>query len=157
MPANKQLRLGPRGIERIVFKRRKLYDKLSFLEQFAMFMGKTQVLELGLKQLLARRFGCDFDRMETWTLGRTTRELKERGLRKDFIALLESLVELRNFIAHELLVSDAMVKLLTGRNVRSARRPLQHGIHELEQILLLHDWFEEHSAWVLQDPAQHSV
>ena len=53
MPAKKQLRLGPRGIERTVFKRLKPYDKLSFLEQFAMFMGKTQVLELGLKQLLA--------------------------------------------------------------------------------------------------------
>ena len=84
------------------------------LEQFAMFMGKAQILELGLKQLLARRYECDIDQMERWTLGRTTRELNERGLRRDFIALLENLVELRNFVAHELLVGDVLINLAPG-------------------------------------------
>jgi hypothetical protein len=120
-----------------------------------MFMGKAQVLELGLKQLLARRYGCDFDQMERWTLGRTAMELKQRGVRKDFIDLLESLVERRNFVAHELLAGDALIKLLTGRSTRAARRSLQHAIYELEQILLLHDWLEEHSAWDLKPT--HSV
>src|SRR6266853_3118278 len=114
-------------------------------------MGKAQVLELGLKGLLARRFGYDFEQMERWTLGRTTEELKKQGLRTDFVALLKSLLKLRNFIAHELLLSDALMKLHAGRTMRSSRRPLEHGIYELEQILLLHDWIEEHGAWVLQD------
>jgi hypothetical protein len=154
MSQKARLHLGPSEIERRVFRRLKPYAKLSFFEQFAMFMGKAQVLEFGLKGLLARRFGCDLEQMERWTLGRTTKELKEQGLRKDFVALLESLVELRNLIAHDLLLSDALVKLHTGKTTRSARRPLEHGIYELEQILLLHDWIEEHGAWVLQDTAQ---
>ena len=96
-----------------------------------MFMGKAQVLALGLKQLLGRQYGCDFDQIERWTLGRATRELRERGLRKDFIELLESVVELRNFAAHELLVGDIVVRLLKGKSMRAARRPLEHGIYEL--------------------------
>jgi hypothetical protein len=155
MPAKQQPSLERKDIERALLKRLKPYSKLSFFEQFAMFMGKAQVLELGLKGLLARQFGCDLDQMEKWTLGRTTNELKKKGLRKDFIALLESLVELRNVVAHDLLVSDALIRLHTGRTTRASRRPLEHGIYELEQILFLYDWTEEHSAWGLQDTAQH--
>ena len=156
MSAKKKRRvhLGPADIQRTVLKRLEPYAKLSFFEQFAMFVGKAQVLELGLKGLLARRFGRNFEQMEKWTLGRTTEELKKRGLRKDFVALLESLVKLRNFVAHELLVSDALMRFHTGRTTRAARRPLEHGIYELERILFLHDWIEEHDAWVLQDVPQ---
>lgn len=155
--AKKQVQLTPKEIERTLSKRLRPYDKLSFLEQFAMFMGKAQILELGLKGLLARRYECDFDQMERWTLGRTTIELKQRGVRKDFIDLLESLVERRNFVAHELFVGDALAKLFTGMSTRRARRPLQHAIYELEQILLLHDWLEEHSAWDLTRKPTQSV
>ena len=155
--AKKQLQLTTKEIERTLLKRLRPYDKLSFLEQFAMFMGKAQVLELGLKQLLARRYGCDFDQMERWALGRTAIELKQRGVRKDFIDLLESLVERRNFVAHELLAGDALIKLLTGRSTRAARRSLQHAIYELERILLLHDWLGEHAAWALTRKPTHSV
>lgn len=155
--AKKQVQLTPKEIERTLSKRLKPYDKLSFLEQFAMFMGKAQILELGLKGLLARRYGGDFDRMERWTLGRTTKELKQCGVRNDFINLLESLVEHRNFVAHELFVGDALAKLFTGISTRGARRPLQRAIYELEQILILHDWLEEHSAWDLTRKPTHSA
>jgi hypothetical protein len=157
MPAKKQLHFGPGDIQRIVLKRLKPYAKLSSIEQFAMFMGKAQVLELGLKGLLARRFGCDFGKMERWTLGQTTAELKKKGLRKDFVALLESLVRLRNLMAHDLLVSEAVVRLYTGRTTRASLRSLEHGIYELEQILLLHDRIEEHGAWVLKDATQQTT
>jgi hypothetical protein len=86
--------------------------------------------------------------METWTLGRVTRELKECGLRPDFIALLESVVKYRNHTAHELLVNDAMLKyVLAGDSGRLELRQLEKGVYELEQVVFLHDWCEEHNAW----------
>lgn len=147
MPHKKPKALTGKDIHRAVFKRVAHYDNLNFLEQFAMFMGKAQLFEIALKQLLARRYDYEFDQIERWTLGRTARELKERGLRKDFIDLLWSVVEHRNFIAHELLASEAFVTALTGKTARFVRRPLVHGIYELEQIMFLHDWCEKHNAW----------
>ena len=147
MPRKKPRALPEKDIRRAVLRRLKPYDRLNFLEQFSMFMGKAQIFELALKQLLARRYGYDFDSMERWTLGRTARELKESGLRNDFVTLLESVVELRNFIAHELLASKVLVLALTGKTGRFVTRPLEHGIYELEQIMFLHDWCEKHNAW----------
>jgi hypothetical protein len=147
MPRRNPRALTEKDIQRAVFKRLKPYDKLNFLEQFAMFMGKAQLFELALKQLLARRYDYEFDDMERWTLGRTARELKKCGLRKDFVALLESLVKRRNFIAHELLASKAVFTALTGTTARFVTRPLEHGIYELEQIMFLHDWCEKYNAW----------
>jgi hypothetical protein len=141
-------RLEAYEIQEHVLKRLKKYKNLNVLEQFAMFMGMAQVLEVGLKTLLSRRYKYDLEKMKTWTLGRTTRELKECGLRPDFIALLESVVEYRNHIAHELLVNDAMLKcILGGDSGRLELRQMEKGVYELEQVVFLHDWCEEHNAW----------
>lgn len=59
------------------------YKDRSILEQYAIFMGKAQMLELGLKALLHRRFEVPFENMERWTLGTTKNELRNRGLRID--------------------------------------------------------------------------
>jgi hypothetical protein len=56
MTPKQTTRRGRDEIQREVFKRLKKYNKLSFLEQFAMFIGSAQILELSLKQLLARRY-----------------------------------------------------------------------------------------------------
>jgi hypothetical protein len=147
MPRRKPKLLTEKVIQLAVIRRLKPYDKLNVLEQFAMFIGKAQLFELALKQLLARRYDYEFDDMERWTLGRTVRELKECGLRKDFVVLLESFVERRNFIAHELLASKALFTALSGTTARFVTRPLEHGIYELEQVMFLHDWCEKHNAW----------
>jgi hypothetical protein len=141
-------RLEAHQTQEQALKRLEKYKNLNVLERFAMFMGMAQVLEVGLKHLLGRRYKYDLENMETWTLGRATRELKECRLRPDFIALLESVVEYRNHIAHELLVNDAMLKcILGGDSGRLELRQLEKGIYELEQVVFLHDWCEEHNAW----------
>lgn len=56
------------------------YKGRSVLEQYAIFMGKAQILEFGLKGLLARKFDVSHEAMGRWTLGRTKNELRERGL-----------------------------------------------------------------------------
>ena len=101
-----------------------------------------------IERLLAERYKYDFEKMEKWTLGRTTKELKESGLRKDFIVFLESVVNYRNHIAHDLLANEAMLRTLLGGNAGKLElRNLEKGIYELEQIMFLHDWCEEHNAW----------
>ncbi|MBI2993008.1 MAG: hypothetical protein HYY48_02385 [Gammaproteobacteria bacterium] len=142
------MRIEGHEIAEHVGKRLKKYKKLNFLEQFALFMGQVQILEFGLKRLLARRYKYDVDHMEKWTLGRTTKELKRSGLRPDFIVLLESVVEYRNYIAHELLANEFMMRsLLGGDGGRFELRRMQKGIYELEQIMFLYDWCEEHNGW----------
>lgn len=131
-----------------VSKKLEKYKNLNFLEQFAMFMGTAQILEFGLKNVLARKYEYETEQMERWTLGRTVRELKESGLRTDFVCLLESVVEYRNHIAHELLANDVTLRyLLDGDSGRLEARQLEKGIYELEQIVFLYDWCEEHDAW----------
>ena len=140
--------LSAHEIGATVAKRLKKYEKLNFLETFAMFMGVAQLLELSLKGLLHRKYGIDRDSMERWNLGRTARVLKERGLRADFCALLDSVVRYRNYIAHELLANEAMLRsLLGGDSARFEIRRLEKATYELEQLMFLYEWTDEHEAW----------
>jgi hypothetical protein len=146
-PAPDEPCLSPHQILEQVFKRLEKYKHLNISEQFAMFMGKAQLLEIGLKSLLVRRYSHGYEKKK-WTLGKTARELKKCALRGDFIFLLESVVDYRNYIAHELLANDAMLRSLTGGDSgRLELRTLEKGTIELEQILFLYDWCEEHNAW----------
>jgi hypothetical protein len=123
------------------------YKKLSFLEQYAMFMGKAQILEFGLKSLLSNKYEIESEEMERWTLGKLKNELAQKGLRSDFIALLDSLVQSRNYIAHELLANNALLNSLVELSPRIEGRELWKATYELEQIIILHDWCVEHNAW----------
>lgn len=140
--------LDAHEIREQVAKRLDKYKNLNELEQFAMFMGMAQILEAGLKNLLVTRYGYVHEKLENSTLGQTKNELKSCGVRADFIALLESVVGYRNHIAHEYLANDAILKtILGGHSGRLERKHLEKGIYELEQIMFLHDWCEEHDAW----------
>jgi hypothetical protein len=124
------------------------YQKLGLLEQFAIFMGMAQLLEVRLKQLLAHRFGDNMDTIDRWTLGRTAKALKTHGLRSDLVVLLESVAQYRNHIAHELLASEIMLRaLLGGKSLRAETRILERGVYELEQLNYLCDWCDKHDAW----------
>lgn len=139
--------LSGEEIRSLVIKKLDAYKDLSFLEQYAMFMGKAQILEFGLKNLLARKYSVPLEDMERWTLGRVKNELEQRGLRADFIALLNSLVQYRNYIAHELLANNALISSIVEISPRMEGRDLWKGTYELEQIIILHDWCEENNAW----------
>jgi hypothetical protein len=123
------------------------YKKLSFLEQYAMFMGKAQILEFVLKSLLSNKYEIESEIMERWTLGKLKNELAQKGLRSDFIDLLESIVQSRNYIAHELLANNALLNSLVELSPKIKGRDLWKATYELEQIIILHDWCVEHNAW----------
>jgi len=123
------------------------YKERSMLEQYAIFMGKAQILEFGLKGLLRRKYKVPPEEMEHWTLGRTKNELKDRGLRGDYISLLESLVGHRNNMAHEFLVNDAITRSIANFSEFKLCGDLFRAVYELEQAIILYDWCEENDAW----------
>lgn len=139
--------LSGEEIEKLVLQKLDEYKDLSFLEQYAMFMGKAQILEFGLKRLLARKYSVPMEDMERWPLGRVKNELEQKGLRPDFIALLNSVVQYRNYIAHELLANNALLSSIVDMSPHMKGKELWKGTYELEQIIVLHDWCEEHNAW----------
>jgi hypothetical protein len=130
-----------------VYAKLEEYKELSVLEQYAMFMGKAQILEFGLKSLLTRKYGVPYEDMEKWTLGITNNELKVRGLRPDFIKLLESVVDYRNNMAHEFLVNNAITQSIANFSERKLYGDLFRALYELEQIITLYDWCEENNGW----------
>lgn len=140
-------KLTHQQIQTEVWKRLEKYKNLNFFEQFAMFMGLAQALEISLKQFLHRKYGVEFETLERATLGQVTRQLKDHGLRPDFITLLESVVGYRNHIAHSLLASQIMLQSLGAGDASFERRELEKGIFELEQLWFLYEWTEEHNAW----------
>ena len=141
-------RLNAKQIQTAVFKRLVKYKKLNFFEQFAMYMGMAQLHELQLKRLLVSQFNFKFEDLDRWTMGRAARELKDKGLRQDYIQLLEPVVRSRNHIAHELLANELMLaSILNGKTGRLNRKELELGIYELEQIMFLHEWTEKHGLW----------
>lgn len=131
--------LSGKRIQNAVNKKLEGYKNLTFLEQYAMFMGKAQILEFGLKSLLARKYKVPFESMEKWTLGRVKNELSQRGLRQDFIAYLSSVVDYRNYIAHELLLNNAITKSIANFSDRKLYGDFFRGVYELEQLIVLYD------------------
>lgn len=134
-------------IKEMVLARLTEYEDMSPLEQYAMFMGKAQVLEFGLKGLLHRRYNVSLDSMERWTLGQTKNELKNRGLRADFIAYLELVVQHRNDMAHAFLRDLAITRSLAAFSDRKLFGDLFRASYELEQIMIFYDWCEENNGW----------
>ena len=86
-------------------------------------------------------------RVERATLGQVAHQLRDRGLRPDFLALLESVVGYRNRIAHSLLADQIILQSLGAGDARFERRELEKGIYELEQLWFLFKWTEAHAAW----------
>ena len=143
----KEPSLTTEEIQAAVVSRLKRYDDLNFFERFAMFMGIAQILELQLKQLLERQFGVPVEKTERKTRGQVSRALRERGLRSDFLLLLDSVVEYRNHVAHELLASQFILTSLGASEARFETRILDRATYELEQLWFLYEWTEQHNAW----------
>ncbi len=139
--------LSAEEIKNAVNEKLESYKGLNFLEQYAMFLGNAQILEFLLKGLLARKYEIPYELMEKWTLGRVKNELSRNGLRHDFIVYLGSVVDHRNYIAHDLLVNNAVTMSIASFSDRKLYGDLFRGIYELEQIIILYNWCEEHNSW----------
>lgn len=140
--------LEPAEFQRQIMENLDQYSGRSLFECFALLMGKAQILEFGLKNLLAREFSMSQDEIEKWTLGKVAHELEARGIRSDYIALLKQFTKQRNHIAHEMLSNNAIYRTMAGNiSERFEFKQLQQPSFDLEQLLIVHDWIEEHKAW----------
>lgn len=139
--------LSGEEIKERVLKKIEEYKGLSHLENYAMFMGKAQLLEMALKSLLSRKYNVPEETMERWTLGRVKNELRDKGLRPDFIGFLEGVVRHRNYIAHEFLANNAITQSMADFSDRKLYGDLFRATYDLEQIIILYDWCEEHNGW----------
>ncbi len=135
-------------IQQKVLQKVEEYQNKSILEQYALFMGKAQLLEFCLKNLLFRLFEVPVENTKTWTLGRTKNELNNKGLRPDFIEFLSSVVDYRNHMAHEFLANDAITQSFADFSDHKRFGELYKAIYELEQLILLYDWCEENQGWL---------
>ncbi len=150
--SNKKQELSSEQIKEYVLQRLEKYKNLNFFEEYAMFMGLAQILEFGLKKLLEENYGYELESMDKWTLGKIKVELERNGLRPDFIDLLKSIVDYRNYIAHELLSNNALMKVLYNKLIpenhySKEHRVLHKAIYELEQLIFLFDWTNENNGW----------
>ena len=127
------------------------YENRSSFECFALLMGKAQILEFGLKALLSRCCSIEQSEMEKWTLGAVAKALDVNGFRGDYVALLKEFVTHRNYAAHEMLVNNAIFRSMEANiSERFEFKQLQQPAYDLERLLILHDWCEEHDAWGLK-------
>lgn len=141
-------KLEPAELQRQILANLDTYSDRSAFECFALLMGKAQLLEFGLKNLLWRKCGIDHSEMEKWTLGRVAIEMASRTFRGDYVHLLKDFVQERNYIAHEMLVNNAIFRSMAPDiSARFEFKQLQHPAYNLERLLILHDWCEEHKAW----------
>jgi hypothetical protein len=128
------------------------YEGKNFLEKFAIYLGMAQILEFGLKKLLEEKFQYEPEKLERWSLGMVAKELEKNNLREDFIVLLKSVVEYRNYIAHDMLANRALIHNILGNQATEVhydkdQRTLDKSIIELEQLIFLFDWTNEHDGW----------
>ena len=131
--------ISPEEIRDEVYRRLKTYEDLSLMEHFAMFMGKAQILEFGLKNLLVELYGYQWEKIKARTLGHTCR---------DFIALLEAFVGYRNYIAHEFLLNSSLLRSILRDDIgRLEIKHLERGTILLEQLIFLYDRTSERDWW----------
>ena len=97
-------------LQRQILRNLGTYGNRNSFECFALLMGKAQILEFGLKNLMNRRCGVEDAEMERWTLGKVAAELTSRGFRGDYIELLKTFVKQRNYIAHDMLANNAIFR-----------------------------------------------
>ena len=140
--------IPPEELQAEIFKRLEAYKDKSFLEMFALYLGKAQLLEFALKKLLVELHDFKLEDLERKTLGQTRWLLAEKGLREDYLVLLQTVVNERNHAAHEMLANQALIASYEIEiSERMQLRELQNSLFTLEQAIFLFDYFQHNNAW----------
>ncbi len=145
-----EIELTAAEISKGVAERTKKYTSLSFLEQYALYMGVAQLLELRLKQILVRDFGFQSEQVENYSLGVTLDKLSKAGMRDDFLQIAAMVKDDRNYIAHELLANKMIMESFNSKTDYSSTknlRILRKATIEIEQLMFILEWNDEHGKW----------
>lgn len=147
----KSSEIQPNDLHKAILKNLEQYKSRNVLECFALLFGKAQILEFGMKNLLKRESAIPHDKIDRWALGTIATELAKAGIREDYIAYLRAFTKERNYIAHEMLANNAIMKsIASNMSSHSEFKQLFHPSYNLERLLIIHDWLEENNAWRAQ-------
>ena len=121
-------------------------DNLNTQEQYAVFLGKVQIIELGLQKVLVSHYSYNENKIETFTLGQLIGSLEKSNAQKVFIELLKELNDRRKYIVHHLFKDQAIMLNLMGKEKRikdflqrKEEKMLFHGFVAVENIIYLYD------------------
>jgi len=122
-------------------KSMKRYRKFNFLESYAVFMGRAQAVEWGLKRILRRKYRRGEKTLDRMTLGGAIWELERRGMRADFIAVLRELNKVRNKMAHAFLLDLSLMASIDRRWLQAHFhiRSLSRAMFEAERCIHVFD------------------
>jgi len=140
----KPKRLTSNMLQKKFWKSMRRYDKLNFLESYAMFMGRVQVVEFALKKILRRKYRYGYRKLEKMTLGGAIAELGQKGLRPDFVCLLKELNKHRINMAHEFLADHFHLVSLRKDFGHLSMKPLRHAIWKVEETIQVFDHLNEY-------------
>jgi len=119
-------------------------SKLNFLESYAMFMGKAQLVEFALKKILRKRYRYGKKKLEKMTLGAAITALDQKGLRKDFVSLLWQLNTVRIAMAHNFLAEHLRLASLLGRRFgHLSFKPLRPAEWKVEETIQVFDYLNQ--------------
>lgn len=117
------------------------YEKFSFLERYAIFMGKEQLIEMFLKNLLIKSHKYREEDVEKYTLGRVIKELKRVGVRNDFLDLLRQLLKFRNSMAHEMLFINNVMTKVFGDNAQVLNeKEIRYALANVEEVIYVYSF-----------------
>lgn len=129
-----------------VFKNLDRITKFNFLEQYAIFMVKVQLIEQVLKEKFIERYGYTQIQLDKKTLGATISELEKLKIRKDFIDLLKDLNDDRKEMAHHLLAVTALLDDIVGNKFkRLSWKILWIDLRRVEMTTLVYDFLSENN------------
>ena len=131
--------LTPDMLWKKIGKSMKRYRKFNFLESYAVFMGRAQAVEWGLKRILRKRYRYGDERLERMTLGTAIAELERLGMRPDFIYVMRELNKVRINMAHEFLLDFQLMVSIDRRLAHSHMRSLSRAMFEAERSIHVFD------------------
>jgi hypothetical protein len=117
--------------------------KLNFLENYAIFMGKVQIIEFALKKILSVRCRYSETKLEKMTLGAAIAELEKSGILKEFVLLLRQLNEFRIDMAHDFLAGHLSLVALDRRFGRLSCKPLRYALAKVEETIHVYDFLNQ--------------
>lgn len=140
--------LTPEVLSEKITTRLRDLDNATFLEKYAVFMGKAQIVEQELKGLLIRKYQFDEEDIDTRTLGWVIRKLKENNMRPDFISVLEDLLGHRNSLAHDFLSTIAMGVSIAVEGFQTlSNKELRHALFSVEKAIQIYGFLSEHGSF----------
>jgi hypothetical protein len=131
--------LTPEMLLRKIGKSMAHLSKMNFLETYAIFMGKAQLVEFALKKILRQKYRYGERKLARMTLGAAITELDQNGLRKDFVALLRQLNEFRINMAHEFLADHAHLSSWDRRFGHLSLKSLRYALWKVEETIQVFD------------------